>query len=105
MRFPNSRSQGINVCGSRKISVRSFEAELVGMLLGLQLIKNGRRRNVAYAIWVDNQAAIKSLASKLDKPGHYLAAEVLDAVAKLRRTMGKKFSLTIRWTAGHRNTR
>ena len=50
---------------------------------------------------MDNQAAIKSLASKLDKPGHYLAAEILDATAKLKKTMGNRYSLSLRWTAGH----
>ncbi len=35
------------------------------------------------------------------KPGHYIAAEVLNAAARLRKTKGKKYSLTIRWTAGH----
>ena len=78
-----------------------FEAELVGMLLGLQLIKNSRLRNLAHAVGVDNQAAIKCLTSKMDKPGHYLAAQVLEAATKLKKTMGKKFSLSIRWTAGH----
>ena len=67
-----------------------FEAKLVGMLLGLQLIKNRLAKNVAYAIGVDNQAAIRSLASKLNKPGHYLAAEVLDAVTQLKKTMGQE---------------
>ena len=65
----------------------AFEAELVGMILGLQLIKNRLAKNVAYAIGVDNQAAIRSLASKLDKSGHYLAAEVLDAATQLKKTM------------------
>ena len=78
-----------------------FKAELVGILLGLQLIKERRWKNLAYAIGVDNQAAIKSLASKLDKPGHYLAAEILNAAAKLKRTMGSRYSLSLRWTAGH----
>ena len=78
-----------------------FEAELVGMLLGLQLIKNSRLRNLAHAVGVDNQAAIRCLTSKLDKPGHYLAAQVLEAATKLKKTMGKKFSLSLRWTAGH----
>ena len=50
---------------------------------------------------MDNQAAIKAFASKLNKPGHYIAAEVLNAAEKLKRTMGKKYSLSLRWTAGH----
>ena len=78
-----------------------FKAELVGILLGLQLIKNEHSRNLSYTIGVDNQEAIKSLTSKMDKPGHYLAAEILDTTIRLRRSMGKRYSLSIRWTAGH----
>ena len=66
-----------------------FKAELVGILFGLQLIKNKQLRNLTYTIGVDNQAAIKSLTSKRDKPGHYLAAEILDTASRLQRSMGK----------------
>jgi hypothetical protein len=76
-----------------------FEAKLVGILLRLQLIRTHPTGKVSYAIGVDNQAAIKALASGLDKPGHYIAAEVLNTAARLRKTKGKKYSLTIRWTA------
>ena len=66
-----------------------FEAELVGILLRLQLIKNERSRNLSYTIGVDNQVAIKSLTSKMDKSGHYLAAEILDTSLRLRRRWAK----------------
>ena len=82
-----------------------FEAELVGILLGLKLIEKYNAGNLTYAIGVDNQAAIKALASKLNKPGHYLAAEVLREAERLRKTAGKKYALTIRWTAGHSGIR
>jgi hypothetical protein len=36
-------------------------------------------------------------------PGHYLAAEVINEAQRLKKTKGKKFALTIRWTAGHSN--
>lgn len=76
---------------------------------GLQLIKYNPTGNLSYAIGVDNQAAIKALASEsgLDKPGHYIAAEVLNMAGSLRKTKawtkGKQYMLTIRWTAGHSN--
>ena len=78
-----------------------FEAEIIGILMGLQLIETDRKSNISYTIGVDNQAAIKALSSKFNKPGHYIAAEALQAAAKIRRNKGKKFSLMIRWTAGH----
>ena len=39
--------------------------------------------------------------SRDNKLGHYLVAEILDTTIKLRRSMGKRYSLSIRWTAGH----
>jgi hypothetical protein len=34
---------------------------------------------------------------------NHVASEVLNAAENMRKTMGKKHSLTIRWTAGHPN--
>ena len=78
-----------------------FEAELVGILMGLHLIEKTVKGNITFAIGVDNQAAIKALSSKFNKPGQYLAAEAYQIAARLRKTKGKKFSLMLRWTAGH----
>ena len=80
-----------------------FGAELVGILLRLQLIKGHPKGNLSYVIGVDNQAAIKALTSGLNKSGHYIMAEALNAVEGLKKTMGKKYTLTIRWMAGHSN--
>ena len=78
-----------------------FEAELVGILMGLHLIEKTAKGNITFAVGADNQAAIKALSSKFNKPGQYLAAEAYQTAARLRKTKGKKFSLTLRWTAGH----
>jgi ribonuclease HI len=78
-----------------------FEAELVGILMGLHLIEANKKGNISFSIGADNQAAIKALTSKFDKPGHYLAAEVFRTAERIRKKRGKKYSLTIRWTAGH----
>lgn len=69
---------------------------MVGFILGLQL---GPSNNRSYGIGIDNQSAIRSLASKLNKLGHYFEAEALKIVAKLRKTKDKKSALTCRWTA------
>jgi hypothetical protein len=58
-----------------------FEAELVGILMGLHLIETNLKGNISYAIGVDNQEAIKVLASKFNKPSQYLAAEALKVAA------------------------
>ena len=79
-----------------------YEAELVGLILAIQLIKEEKRGKTSCAIGTDNQAAINSLHSELTNPGQHLAAEFLkmaNQVAKSR--SGSNYKLTVRWTAGH----
>jgi hypothetical protein len=66
-----------------------FEAELVGLLLGLQLIKDNTVHKLTCTIRIDNQASIRALASKINKPGHYLAAKVIHVAQQLRNTQGR----------------
>ena len=80
-----------------------FEAELVGLLLGLHLIKTEKTRT-SYALGADNQAAITAAATPSNRSGHYLADQFLTAAFNLRKINGTaKYSLTLRWTAGHVN--
>jgi hypothetical protein len=80
-----------------------FEAELVGLLLGLHLIKTEKKRT-KYAIGVDNQAAMTAVATPGNRSGHYLADTFLTAAFTLWKTNGTaNYSLTLRWTAGHVN--
>lgn len=65
------------------------------------MIENAVKGNSTFAIGVDNQAAIRSLSSRFNKSGQYLPAEAYKIAARLRKTKGKKYSLTVRWTAGH----
>lgn len=69
--------------------------------MGLHLIGEAAKRNITFAIGADNQVVISSLSSKFNKPGHYLAAEAYQTAASLCKAGGKKYSLTIRWMAGH----
>jgi ribonuclease HI len=78
-----------------------FEVELAGLLMGLHMIEANKKGNTSFSIGVDNQAAIKVLSSRFDKPGHYLAAEAFRTAERIRKKKGKKYSLTFRWTAGH----
>ena len=80
-----------------------FEAELAGLLMGLQLIKTEKKRT-SYALGADNQAALTAVATPSNKPGHYLAESFLKAAFKLRKANGTaNYSLLLRWTAGHVN--
>jgi ribonuclease HI len=73
-----------------------FEAELAGLLMGLHLIEANKKGNISFSIGADNQATIKVLTSRFDKPGHYFRT-----AERIRKKRGKKYSLMIRWTAGH----
>jgi ribonuclease HI len=70
-----------------------FEVELVGILMGLHLIEANKKGNISFSIGADNQAAIKALTSKFDKPGHYLAAEVFRTAERIRKKRGKMLRL------------
>jgi ribonuclease HI len=78
------------------------EAELVGLLLGLYLIKTEKRARTTCVIGIDNQAAMGTLQSDLRRPGQHIAREIIrlgEQVQKERKR--SKFKLTIRWVAGH----
>ena len=82
------------------------EAELVGLILGLHLIATEKRSRVKCVIGLDNQAIIKALHTDLTNPGHHLTAEALKIAERLgKRSGGRRYKLTIRWTAGHAGIR
>jgi len=78
-----------------------FEAELVGLILGLKLIAENVRGKTSITIGVDNQATIKAMKSKLNKPGHYLAAEFIKHASLLRKKLSKRSMIKLRWMPGH----
>jgi ribonuclease HI len=78
------------------------EAELVGIILGLQLLSTEKQGSTTCMLGVDNQAAIRSFLSEMRKPGHHLAREALRIATQIRgRRKRGKYALTLRWTAGH----
>jgi ribonuclease HI len=78
------------------------EAELVGILLAMQLISTEKRASTSFALGVDNQAAIKAFQSDLRQPGHHLAIEIIRVANQIQKRRKKgKYTLNIRWTAGH----
>jgi ribonuclease HI len=79
-----------------------YEAELVGILLGLQLIRTEKRSNTSCAIGADNQAAIQALQAEETKPGQHIAAEILKLAEQIKKERkSDNYGITIRWTAGH----
>ena len=53
------------------------KAELIGILLGIHLLKTEKGAGIPVSIGVDNQVAIKAFDSKLRSPGHHIAHEIL----------------------------
>jgi len=78
------------------------EAELVGILLVIQLIRTERHVGTSSAIGGDNQAALEAFNSDLKSPAHNIAREILRSGVSFQKRRGrKKHPLTLRWTAGH----
>ncbi|KAI0083096.1 hypothetical protein BDY19DRAFT_998865 [Irpex rosettiformis] len=78
-----------------------YEAELVGLLLALHLLKQVCTRIAGTAvIALDNKAAI--LAARLPKsgPAHYLLDEFHKALLSLK-AQHNDLNLTVRWVLGH----
>ena len=78
------------------------EAELVGLILGLHLIRAIRIGDKRMAIGIDNQAVLKAFHSDLRSPGHHLAREALRLANIIQKRRGRtKHKLILRWVAGH----
>jgi ribonuclease HI len=79
------------------------EAELVGILLALQLVKSEKKGQTSFLIGMDNQAALAAFKSDMRSPAHSLAREALRQGNMIQKSRNKKkYSLTLQWTAGHK---
>ena len=78
------------------------EAELIGIILALHLIQTEKHKNTPTAIGTDNHAALEAFDTNLNNPAHNAAREILRLSNMMQKNIrGKKFTLTLRWTAGH----
>ncbi|OBZ78310.1 hypothetical protein A0H81_02657 [Grifola frondosa] len=76
-----------------------YEAEVVGLLLGTELLKTERSLEGA-SIAADNKSSIQATKLRRPAPAHYL----LDSLHKHLRALGRKHheaKVTIRWVPGH----
>ncbi|KIJ58963.1 hypothetical protein HYDPIDRAFT_50490, partial [Hydnomerulius pinastri MD-312] len=79
-----------------------YEAEAVGLTLAAQLLTTERDLALPAAIYVDNQAAIKSGDVFNTKPGHYLIDHFRSAISRLRKnTRCRADDITVSWISGH----
>jgi ribonuclease HI len=78
------------------------EAELIGILLGLHLIKTSKKGRTSYSIGVDNQAALSTLDGVKPASGQYITDTILDTAVQIKKSRNSaSYSLKFRWTAGH----
>lgn len=49
-----------------------FEGEVVGLRLGVELLRTERKMVCTASMYIDNQASIQSIQSHCSTPGHYL---------------------------------
>ena len=66
------------------------EAELIGILLAIQLVKTEHTVNTPIAIGVDNQVALAVFTSDLKSPAHNIAREILCQATFLQKHKGHK---------------
>ncbi|KAJ3554396.1 hypothetical protein NM688_g3131 [Phlebia brevispora] len=78
-----------------------YEAELVGIILGMELIRRETRAVHRASIALDNQAVIQASQSDKSTPGHYLLDWFHKTRCDTRRNKHPQMQLTIRWVPGH----
>jgi ribonuclease HI len=75
------------------------EGEGVGMILGVEMLKEERRvRGVT--ICVDGQAAIRAAGSGKPRPSHYIF-DIFHDRLRMAHKQHPNLALTVRWTPGH----
>ena len=75
---------------------------MVGLCIGVHFVKVERKGNTSFALGADSQAAIKTLATNLIQPAQQIALNTLKTTTQIQRQRrSNKYSLLIRWTAGH----
>ena len=72
------------------------EVELVGILLGIQLISTERHGSMPFMLGIDNEAAIKAFQSDLRSlpVGHHIVREILQVTNHVK-NLRKKIRYTL----------
>ena len=78
----------------------TYKAELVGLLLGLWLIRQEPKAGLA-SIKADSQVAILALCAHRMRPGSYLLDEICELSASLRTQSLTDLQLKISWVSSH----
>jgi ribonuclease HI len=99
---PGNPTRTLHFCLGSDTEHTVQEAELVGLLLGVHLIKTEQKGKTSFALGTDNQAAIKTLTTDLVQSGQKIAIKLLETARSIQKKRGTtQYSLMVRWTAGH----
>lgn len=80
----------------------AYKTELVGMIMGLYLIKTESRNRIKCALSINSQAALSTVKSKMNKSGQHLAVDLLKLEKQLIKCRdNSRFRLMLRWFIGH----
>ena len=78
------------------------KAELIGILLAIQLIKTECTVSVPIAIGADNQAALRAFTTDLRSLAHSIAREIIQQATFLQnQPRHRRHPLVLQWTTGH----
>jgi ribonuclease HI len=83
-----------------------YEAEIVGVLLGLHLAKRSRANendHILVSISLDNTAVIKASKTQTSKPSQYLLEHLQKALENLDEDLAER--IVLKWVPGHKGAR
>lgn len=76
--------------------------DLMGILLGLHLIKTEKYGKTSFTLGVDNQAALSALTTTKMASGQYITDVILETAVHIKKTKNSaNYSLKFRWMTGH----
>ncbi len=79
-----------------------YEAETVGAVLGVELVRRERRVGRVASVALDGKSAIEGSLLRESRPSHYLTDLLHASVAAVKRQY-RGLELTLRWVPGHQD--
>ncbi|RDX40672.1 hypothetical protein OH76DRAFT_1327640, partial [Lentinus brumalis] len=78
------------------------EAEMVGAVLGAELVRRERRVGRVASVALDGKSAIEGSLVRESRPGQYLADMLHSSIAAVKR-QHSNLEITLRWVPGHQD--
>ncbi|RPD52559.1 hypothetical protein L227DRAFT_473530, partial [Lentinus tigrinus ALCF2SS1-6] len=78
-----------------------YEAEIVGTVLGAELLRTERMKPKDPLIALDSKAALQASETSRPRPGHYLTDLFHSSLLKVAKAHPAMDRVTLRWVPGH----